>query len=201
MQQRQEDEAPRGKRALHKGQIRQRLLEAAYNLFMKNGFERTTIDEIAREAGVSRRSVFRYFATKEEIALGWQDDLEAQLAREIRNRPAVESVSEAILHTLETWMRALPLDHAIFLSELLAKTPRLGGYNLEKYRNLEKAFGDAALERAKTPGREFEARLTATLIVSAWRVGNDEWLANNRAGHPWDYVSRSFAALRRGLVD
>ena len=42
----------------------------AMGLFLEQGFEQTTIDQIAAKAGISRRSFFRYFGTKEDIVLG-----------------------------------------------------------------------------------------------------------------------------------
>lgn len=57
-----------GLRRRKKQRNRERLIEAARSLFMEHGFEGTTIDAIADAAGVSRRTFFRYFPSKESVA-------------------------------------------------------------------------------------------------------------------------------------
>ena len=55
----------RTRRAVHR-----EIAEAGMALFLDQGFEETTVDQIAEAAGISRRSFFRYFATKEDVVLG-----------------------------------------------------------------------------------------------------------------------------------
>jgi len=64
----------RSPRSEHANKMRTALLEAALNLFSANGYEQTTTDEIADAAGVSPRTFFRYFPTKEDVVL--QDDFD-----------------------------------------------------------------------------------------------------------------------------
>jgi len=54
------------------------LEQVAFDLFERQGFERTTIDDIARAAGIGRRTFFRYFPSKNDVAWG---DFDAELAR------------------------------------------------------------------------------------------------------------------------
>lgn len=62
-------EAPTGLRARRRTKTRHEIQQAALTLFERQGFEVTTVDEIARDAGVSPRTFFRYFTTKEESVL------------------------------------------------------------------------------------------------------------------------------------
>src|SRR6202790_1356211 len=57
----------RSPRSEHANKMLTALLEAALNLFSANGYEQTTTDEIAESAGVSPRTFFRYFPTKESV--------------------------------------------------------------------------------------------------------------------------------------
>ncbi len=50
-----------------------RIAEQGLKLFLSNGYEATTLDAIAEAAGISRRTFFYYFKSKEEILLAWQD--------------------------------------------------------------------------------------------------------------------------------
>ncbi len=54
-------------------QTRERLTKVAMELFLKRGFEETTLDDIAAAAEISRRSFFHHFASKEDLVLAWQD--------------------------------------------------------------------------------------------------------------------------------
>lgn len=62
---------------------RREIAAAALDLFESQGFRGTTIDDIAREAGVSARTVFRHFATKNDLLVGWLPDLAVAL-RDLR---------------------------------------------------------------------------------------------------------------------
>lgn len=55
--------------------MRAEIAAVAVRLFQEQGFEKTTVDQIAAEAGLSRTSFFRYFATKEDVVLGHLEEL------------------------------------------------------------------------------------------------------------------------------
>ena len=55
--------------------VRQEIARAAWLLFAERGYEDTTVEAIARAAGVSRRSFFRYFSSKEDVVVGTSDAL------------------------------------------------------------------------------------------------------------------------------
>lgn len=61
------EKAPLSKREARKQQIRQRILDAAYELFLNNGFEETKIEDIMAQADVSRRTFYAYFPSKQDL--------------------------------------------------------------------------------------------------------------------------------------
>src|SRR4051812_16462686 len=72
--------------------VQKEIGEAALALFVERGYDATTMDDVATAVGMSQRSVFRYFATKEEIVVG-KIDLGADVMLDtLRARPADEPV-------------------------------------------------------------------------------------------------------------
>lgn len=63
------------------------ILDTAIRLFEEQGYDATTIAQIAREAGISQRSLFRYFGTKEDLVCGDQDALGELLRSTVESQP------------------------------------------------------------------------------------------------------------------
>ncbi|MGW7339902.1 TetR/AcrR family transcriptional regulator [Streptomyces sp. NPDC054808] len=74
----------------------QEILETALRLFTEQGYDETTIAQIAREAGVSQRTLFRYFGSKEDLLGGDQDRFGRVLADTIGEQPAETGAWEAL---------------------------------------------------------------------------------------------------------
>ncbi|MEU3251681.1 TetR family transcriptional regulator [Streptomyces sp. NPDC006997] len=93
-----------GLRERKKRRTRDALVRAALELFTEQGYERTTVDEIAEAVEVSQRTFFRYFAGKEEAALALQALAEEHFVAAVRARPPHEPPMEALRRAiLEGW--------------------------------------------------------------------------------------------------
>ncbi|MFB8003923.1 TetR/AcrR family transcriptional regulator [Nocardia sp. NPDC056000] len=84
-----------GLRARKKLETRQQIVGVATELFAERGFDDVTVAEIARAAGVSEKTVFNYFGTKEDLIFGGLDDFSADLLLVVRDRAAGVSPFEA----------------------------------------------------------------------------------------------------------
>src|SRR5258707_3985732 len=89
-------EAAIGRRERKKQATRESLIEAAFGLFTDKGFEATTVEEIADAVDVSSRTFFRYFASKEDVVLTFQDEQQVMFLELFRARPAEEPVVTAL---------------------------------------------------------------------------------------------------------
>jgi AcrR family transcriptional regulator len=108
--------------------------EVAMRLFLDQGFEETTIDQISSAAGLSSRSFFRYFATKEDVVLGHLAEAGRQLQSALVERPARESPWVALRAAFDTLLKEYDDSPEVLRStaRMLQETPSLRARHLEK---------------------------------------------------------------------
>ncbi|MFE5812300.1 TetR/AcrR family transcriptional regulator [Streptomyces sp. NPDC056479] len=109
------------------------ILDTAVRLFTEQGYEQTTIAQIAREAGISQRSLFRYFGTKEDLVCGDQEALGELLRRTVEQQPAEVSAWDALRAGFEVLLTARHTPERVLeLSRLIFDTPSLRARYIEK---------------------------------------------------------------------
>ncbi|MEU9617564.1 MULTISPECIES: TetR family transcriptional regulator [unclassified Streptomyces] len=93
-----------GLRERKKERTRETISETAVRLFLDKGFDQVSITEIAEAAEISRRTLFAYFPTKEDLVLHRFADHESEAARTVRARPAgqppLDALRDAMLRAL-----------------------------------------------------------------------------------------------------
>lgn len=164
-----------GLRARKLRQTRERIVNAALQLFLQRGFDAVTVDEVAASADVSRRSFFDYFPAKEELIFAWQDSFGEALAAAIAARPAHEPLTQAVEEAFTSSIEAAAHPAAVAVDELIRKTPSLRERDFLKYAKLEQTLADAFMKRSKNDRERFRARLLATIVVGGLRLGNERW--------------------------
>jgi AcrR family transcriptional regulator len=192
-----------GLRERKKARTREALKEAALGLFTRQGFDRTTVEEIADACEVSPRTFFRYFPTKEAVLFADSDARREALLAELAARPEHEPPFVA----LRAAMRALALDYRhdrvalVARSKVVAASPQLQAYKAEHQHGWEAEVVDALARRgrARSPVVDrTELQLIAAVATAALRVSLDAWV-DARGGDLDDLVDRAFARLATGL--
>ncbi|KUN01249.1 hypothetical protein AQI95_32820 [Streptomyces yokosukanensis] len=89
-----------GRRDRKKAATRRTLLQTATRMFAERGFQETTVKDIATEAGVTERTFFRYFPSKEDLVFAEILDFVPLVAQEILRRPAGEPPLAAVHNSL-----------------------------------------------------------------------------------------------------
>jgi AcrR family transcriptional regulator len=154
--------------------IRSALSEAAQELFVKQGYEATTVDDIAAAANISPRSFFRYFASKDEIVIGNHERQSDELAAALSSRPIDEPVWDALRRTFDVavhyYADARRLERAAAMLSIITSNPTLHASYLEKQERIQQRLIDLLCERAARRGERVEANdiLTRAIVGSAY---------------------------------
>jgi AcrR family transcriptional regulator len=125
------------------------ITDAAIDLFAAQGFEATTIEQIATAAGLSRRSFFRYFSTKEEVLLQSLDATGQHLASALAARPVDEAPWTALRRSFDVLVEAMDADpdRSVVLLHMLLASPALHGAHLAKQAKWQGLLTAALLAR------------------------------------------------------
>ncbi|UOE43611.1 TetR/AcrR family transcriptional regulator [Agromyces larvae] len=144
------------------------ITRTAMELFLEQGFEQTTIDQISAAAGISRRSFFRYFGTKEDIVLG---DLASQgvlVQRSLEAVPLSVPPWEALEQAL--WQVADlngDLDAARKVAVMMYGTPSLRARSIEKHLHWQELLVPNIQRRLEAAGGDPLDPAAAAIVASA----------------------------------
>lgn len=167
-----------------KRRTRESLLRAALELFTTQGYERTTVDEIAAACEVSQRTFFRYFAGKEDAAFAVQEMTEALFLAALRARPAHEAPMEALRQAvLESWdtlretvESAVPMELYLRMYRTIESTPALLAAHLRRSTAVEETLARLLAEREGVDvDTDPRPRLVVAVFGGVIRVTERQW--------------------------
>lgn len=159
---------------------RERLVVAAVDLFTEQGYDATTVAQIAERAGVTRSTFFRHFSDKREVLVAGQETLSRLMAEGIAEAPAGASPLEAVAAGLERASSEMgPLNREIGprLKAAVAASAELQERDALKRVGMASAM-TAALVARGVP--EPTAHLAGELGVLAFKRGYAEWSEGDR---------------------
>lgn len=180
----------------------------ALELFEKQGCERTTVDDIAAAAGVSPRTFFRYFATKEDAALGAHRSFDAALAARLDavapGSSALADLEDAVADTLRQLATQDPTstDRMLRVRCLVVDDPALRVACLRMDAEHTRAFLDRIATATGARGLDLRTRVVARTLSAGLQAALDEWATRREAGEVTDLVDtyRATCALLRTVV-
>jgi AcrR family transcriptional regulator len=197
---------PDGLRARKKQQTRDALANAAFDLFGRKGFEATTVDEIADEVMVSPRTFFRYFASKEDVALQAIDEQYSVVFEAFDARPPEEPVMTALRNAAVSVLRAceagessLPAERLVCLSRLMSASPALAGASLELCSGRVDELAGRVAARMGVADTDPRPTLVAAVAMSAVQTAAGAWRDHEPDTPPSVLVDRAFALLEAGI--
>lgn len=165
---------PLGLRERKKAQTREAILDAAISLFERNGYDNTTVEEIAAEANVSPRTFFRYFDTKLETIMESSDAEVDDIQQMVRDRPADEKPLEAVRQVAQQKLVAEVVREGSNLARemrVIMATPSLEASAHEHIREHEASLVPAVAERlGVTTDAVVPHLIAAVATTTMWKV-------------------------------
>lgn len=162
------------------------LEQIALRLFTTQGFEETTVEDIATAAGVGRRTFFRYFPSKNDVVWGDFDTLlagmESWLASVGDDLPTEVAIRDAVVR-----FNSLPADAVAAHRERMAMilhVPALQAHSTLRYADWRRVVADFVGRRLGEPAESLRPQLAGHLSLAAAVTAYEQWLADETADLP-----------------
>lgn len=190
-----------GLRERKKLKTRIAIRDATYRLIEEQGYEATTVEQIAEAAEVSASTVFRYFPTKEDIVL--TDEYDPLLEDELRARPADEPIVESLRHVLR---RAVSLgfteepEISRLRTRLMIEVPAVRSRLLESMSVTGRMLCRVIAERTGRDAGELEVRVFAMGLIAALTETAAYWAEHGHEEDLGELVDRALTMLADGFA-
>ncbi|WFE29961.1 TetR family transcriptional regulator [Solwaraspora sp. WMMD791] len=183
--------------------VRAEIAASAMRLFLAQGYESTTMDQIARQVGISRRSLFHYFGTKEDMVLGDHAEQGEIVRAALAARPADEDPWTAIRAALKTLLEAMPysLQEFLQINRMLKQSPALRARHIEKQQQWIDVLVPGIMARtastASDPIAELRAGAVVAAAISCMEVATTAWVRSDGQLDIEALYDDAVAAVRR----
>jgi AcrR family transcriptional regulator len=172
-----------------------RLQQAALDLYGERGFEQTTVADIARRAGLTERTFFRYFADKPEVLFSGSGALLELVVSQVADAPDSEAPIDTVASALEAaaGMFQDRREHSVQRQEIIEANPELRQRELIKLSALAAAIAGALRQRGVP---EPAATLTGEAGIAVFKTAFQRWV--DEPGQP-DFralIRETLGALR-----
>jgi AcrR family transcriptional regulator len=175
--------------------------KTALALFDERGFDAVSVQDIADAAGMSARTFFRYFASKDDILLDYQRHLQRRLCEALRARPAAEGAVTALRNAFIETSTVGPDDHdaVVARARVLAAAPAL----LARAQG-ERAVGSHEIARllaqrmGADPATDQRPLVLAAAMSAAAVAAWDHWLERGGSGDPGRMIAAALELVTSG---
>ena len=174
---------------------------AAFRLFEQQGFDDTTMEQIADAVGVGRRTLFRYFPSKNDIPWGQFDESLEFFQRQFAAVPTGTPTADAV-HRCVVAFNSFDddvLDLHRFRMRLILETPALQAHSAIKYEAWRRVIAEFVAERLSLAPDDRVPRLIGHISLAMSVAAYEQWL-NSRSTSVTDLLDTVFRDLRHYLA-
>ncbi|MFI8946408.1 TetR/AcrR family transcriptional regulator [Streptomyces sp. NPDC053750] len=190
-----------GLRERKKRATRAALAEAAVRLAAEHGAEKVTVEAISAAAGVSVRTFFNYFDTRDDAFVVIDADAGARMRRAVLDAPAGLSPLEVLRGAMAAELAEAEQQHELWRlhAEVLHASPHLLARGVGAHMAAEAELAQAIAERLGDAGVGLYPRLLAAVAGTAVRTSVDHWSAHQEEAAFLDVFHEVFSLLAAGL--
>jgi TetR/AcrR family transcriptional regulator, regulator of mycofactocin system len=173
----------------------------ALDLFAQNGFDTTTVEDIAAAAGIGRRTVFRYYASKNDIPWGAFDDHLDRMRATFAGLPAEMAVMTGVRMAVLDFNDVPPSEQPWHRSRLrlILETPALQAHSTLRYAAWRQVVADYAASRLGLPADGLVPQSIGHASLGVALAAYERWLRED-TGELRDLLDSVFRALEHGLI-
>jgi AcrR family transcriptional regulator len=169
---------PESLRERKKRETRQHISDVATGLFLEHGFDEVRVADVATAAGVSEKTVYNYFETKEALLLDREPEMERSLRTALgpgaTTSSPIEAMVQVILAELDDfytlWGDGDGFRSVLRFSALIEETPSLRAAQRDMMDRLAQVAAEAMAERAGVDPQDPEPQIASAAIVGLWGV-------------------------------
>jgi AcrR family transcriptional regulator len=189
-----------GLRERKRRETQQRIAEAGLRLFLAHGYENTTLDAIAAEAGISRRTFFSYFNAKEDLLFLWQSDGWRAVWADLLTVSPDENPLDAVRDTFVRHLARYANDEMRRIDQMLRSNKALHARKQAAYEEQEQALFATLCEVWRRPERRPALRMVAMACVGVVRLSLERWSQQETTDRSIaDVLQEGFANLKSGI--
>ena len=192
--------APLSLRERKKLRTREAIRREAYRLFAEQGYEQTTIDQIAEAAEVSPSTFFRYYPTKEDVVI--VDDYDSALGDALRARPAGEPIMASIRGALADSLGRIidaDRDELLLRTRLSFNDPAIRARSWDEQQRSQDALAAVIVERTGRAPDDIEVHCAAAAIIAVSAAVVRHWVERDGAPDLVGLYDPAFRMLAEGL--
>jgi AcrR family transcriptional regulator len=188
--------SPTGLRERKKQKTKEAIQREAMRLFQEQGYEETTIEEIAEAAEISPSTFFNYFPTKEDVVL--YDQYDPIMASIMLARPSEEPPSVVMKHVFELLGGTLEHDRDIIVARarIALDVPALRARFWEELERARDLISGVMAARTGRSADDFELRVVSMALVAAAFEATQEWLRRGGQDSMVELVTRALDAVQ-----
>jgi AcrR family transcriptional regulator len=179
--------------------MRAEVSDVAFRLFAEQGFENTTVEQIAAAAGLSRTTFFRYFGTKEEVVLGRVGEFGRQVADALAARPAEEGPWYALRRAFDVITEAGPgrPGSPADMMRLLSQACLLMTRHWEKTQGWQSMIAPEVARRlgGPDPVTDMRANALTAAAIACLDAATDAWIATGGTASLPDLADQAMGCL------
>jgi AcrR family transcriptional regulator len=179
------------------------LTSVAQDLFVAQGYDGTTVDQIAAAAGMSKRTFFRYFPSKDDLVIGKYDLFADRMAEALDERPADEPVWESLRRVFDITLDYVQDDYQRArneaMDEIVRSTPQLYARYLEKMQRVQQLLIGRVAGRLGARDDNSSDPRPAAIVGAAFacmQAARQAWFASDRSDTFGDYLDTAMKTIQ-----